>query len=764
MCIHFRYVARSLRAVSIACCALAATWSQAADEAKPADEGPKITYAEHIQPILREHCLICHNQNETKGGLALDNYAAVMEGGSSGEVVFAGDLDSSRLWALVNRDEQPYMPPNQDRIADAKLDLLKRWIEQGALQDVGSKVAVKKKATLALSGPVSTGRPEAPAMPEGLWKQPVVYTSHPGAVTALAASPWAPLVAVAGQKQVALYHADNGQLLGILPFPEGVPYVVRFSRDGSLLLAAGGRGAHSGCAVLFDVKTGRRMAKVGDELDAVLAADVSPDLARIALSGPQRLIRIYATDTGEKVHEIKKHTDWVYAIAYSPDGVLLATADRANGLFVWEADTARQYLDLRGHTGAVSGLAWRPDSNVLASCSNDGTVKLWEMVEGKNVKNWNAHGGGVQRVEYTHDGRLATVGRDNTAKLWDGEGKQLRQFPGFPEPALRVAFTRDGNRVVAGDWSGQVQMWEAADGKVVCSLAPNPPTLAMIVEAAQAKFNAAQAAAQQAQAELATIQTAATEKAASVQATAAQAESAATAAQQADAARQAAEQAVQTAANALKTATEALATARTANTQAAQAATKAAKLLEEKTATAKAAADKVAQSAAEDQGPAKQAAEAAEAERSQAAEAASQQAAAAKQATDAMNGAAAALQQAQVAKQSADRDLTAKTAAAKAAADRVKVHKTNAERMAAEKAEMEKQLAAKQEPAAAAQKELDAAKTERDQAVADKTAFDQAAAKARQAEPAAPEGGDLEAAEQAAADRQAFLDAYGQGM
>jgi WD40 repeat protein len=499
-----------VRGVALSGLALVAAWTHAADEAKPADDGPKITYAEHVQPILREHCLICHNQNETKGGLALDNYAAVMEGGSSGEIVFAGDLDSSRLWALVNHDEQPYMPPNQNRIADAKLDLLKRWIEDGALQDAGSKATVKKKASMALSGPVSTGRPENPAMPEGLWKQPVLYTTHPGAVTALAASPWAPVVAVAGQKQVALYHSDSGQLLGILPFPEGLPYVVRFSRDGSLLLAAGGRGAHSGCAVLFDVKTGRRVAKVGDELDAVLAADVSPDHARIALSGPQRLIRIFATDTGEKLYEIKKHTDWVYAIAYSPDGVLLATADRANGIFVWEADTARQYLDLRGHTGAVCGLAWRPDSNVLASCSQDGTVKLWEMVEGKTVKSWPAHGGGAQSVEYTHDGRLATVGRDKTAKLWDGEGKPLRQFPGFPEPALKVAFTHDGNRVVAGDWSGQVSMWEAADGNLVGSPVPNPPTLAMIVEAAQAKHNAAQAAAQQAQAEWAALQTAAT--------------------------------------------------------------------------------------------------------------------------------------------------------------------------------------------------------------------------------------------------------------
>lgn len=508
---------------SLTCLTLAAACASAADEAKPAGDGPKITYADHVQAIFREHCLICHNQNEKKSGLALDTYAAAMEGGSSGEVVFAGDLDSSRLWALVNHDEQPYMPPNQNRIADAKVDLIKRWIEGGALENAGAKAAVKKTSSMALLGPVSTGRPANPVMPAGLLKQPLVYSSQPGAVAALASSPWAPVVAVAGEKQIVLYNSDSGRLLGVLPFPEGVPYVLRFSRDGALLLAAGGRGAHSGCAVLFDLKTGNRVTKVGDELDAVLAADVSPDRSLIALSGPQRLIRIYSTETAEKLFEIKKHTDWVYAIEFSPDGVLLATADRANGLFVWEADTARQYLDLRGHTGAVCDLAWRPDSNVLATCSMDGTVKLWEMTEGKTIKSWTAHGGGAQCVEYTHDGRLATAGRDNTAKIWDGDGKQLLQFPAFPEPALEVTFTHDGRRVVAGDWSGQIHMWEAADGKPVADLPRNPPTLAMVLATAQAKFTAAQAAALKAQAELAAAQQAAAEKAQAAQAAAGQA-------------------------------------------------------------------------------------------------------------------------------------------------------------------------------------------------------------------------------------------------
>ena len=34
-----------------------------------------------------------------------------------------------------------------------------------------------------------------------------------GPVTAIACSPWAPLIAVAGQKQIVLFHSDTGEVL-----------------------------------------------------------------------------------------------------------------------------------------------------------------------------------------------------------------------------------------------------------------------------------------------------------------------------------------------------------------------------------------------------------------------------------------------------------------------------------------------------------------------------------------------------------------------
>jgi WD40 repeat protein len=483
-----------------------ATLSAAQDKSQEA----AVNYDEHVRPILREHCFTCHNQNDAKSGLALDSYASLIEGGSSGEVVFEDDLDSSRLWTLVSHQEEPVMPPGQDKLADAKLDVIRKWIELGMPQNSGSKMKTKKKSLSLAIQPV-TGKPEGPAaMPEGLSRDVVVYTERPAAVSAIAASPWAPLVAIAGQQQVLLYHSDSGQLLGVLPFPEGIAYTLRFSRDGSKLLVGGGRGGYAGCAALYDVRTGERLVKVGDELDAVLAADVNPELTRVALGGPGRVVRIFSTETGEMLHEINKHTDWIYAVRYSPDGVLLATADRSNGLFVWEADTAREYLDLRGHGAAVTDVAWRDDSNVLASSSLDGTVRLWEMNDGKQIGRANAHGGGVQAIGFAHDGRVVSAGRDRTAKLWDAGLKPLKTFPAFAEASLKVAITHDGKRVVAGDWAGQIRMWEAADAKPVAELASNPPTLAMRIAELQQQLKAANEVAATSAAELQSLQQRAT--------------------------------------------------------------------------------------------------------------------------------------------------------------------------------------------------------------------------------------------------------------
>lgn len=467
-----------------------------------AQDAAKITYDDHIKPIFREHCSSCHNNNAKKGGLSLESYQATMAGGSSGEVLVAGDLDASRLYALTAHKEQPTMPPMQDKIAQAKIDLLKTWVEQGMPENSGSAIR-KPMANAAAISVAAAGRPEGPPpMPASVLKQTPLYTAKASSISALGAAPWSPLIAVGGQRQVSLYHSVTGQLMGILPFPEGEPQSITFSRDGKLILIGGGRHSVDGYAVLCDLATGNRIAKVGDELDIVMAADISDDNRLIALAGPQKMVRVYDTLTGERKWEQKKHTDWIYAVRFSPDGLLLATADRAAGLVIWESATGKMYADLQGHKNEIRSLAWRPDSGAVVSASLDGTLKMWDMNESKLLKSWDAHPGGAAAIAIANDGVMVSTGKDRKVKVWDAAGNAAGEMPALEEAGQEVAITVDSQHVVSGDWLGNVRVWLRADPKDEKRLAANPVTLEMSIAANKERHVQLAAAAQAAVAEL----------------------------------------------------------------------------------------------------------------------------------------------------------------------------------------------------------------------------------------------------------------------
>lgn len=450
----------------------------------------KVTFQDHILPLVESHCGKCHNPDKKKGDLDLSSYSGAMKGGGSGQVVVSGNPDSSKLWRSITHAEEPTMPPNKPRLPDKELDVFKKWIAGGLLETSGSKaVAASKPAVDFAPQSAAVGKPDGPApMPERLSIESTVHTPRAYAVVGLAASPWAPLVALTGQKQILLYHTDTLELLGILPFNEGFAADLKFSRNGKLLLAGGGRGGKFGRVVLWNIVTGEKLGVFGEEFDTVLSADISPDQSKIALGGPGRLVKIHSTQSGEMLHKIKKHTDWVTAIAFSPNGEFLASADRNGGVSVWDPDNAQEIFTLAGHKGSVTALSWRGDSKLLASSSEDGAIKIWEMQDGKQARTWNGHTGGALFVSYTHDGRLVSAGRDKQVIAWEATGSKVRGFTAFTNIALRAVFSHDGARVIGSDFNGRVVMWNAKDGKRVGDLDANPPPLAARLAAAEKRL------------------------------------------------------------------------------------------------------------------------------------------------------------------------------------------------------------------------------------------------------------------------------------
>src|SRR5690349_17241544 len=71
------------------------------------------SYARQVRPFLARYCLSCHNATKLEGGLDLESYKTLREGGAHGEVVVPGKADDSRLVLMVEGKRKPTMPPKK---------------------------------------------------------------------------------------------------------------------------------------------------------------------------------------------------------------------------------------------------------------------------------------------------------------------------------------------------------------------------------------------------------------------------------------------------------------------------------------------------------------------------------------------------------------------------------------------------------------------------------------------------------------------------
>lgn len=443
-----------------------------------ADEGTgktaPVTFNDHVKPILRQHCLKCHGNDEQEAGLNLQAYAALMRGASSGPVVVAGRASQSVLFrAITNPDADARMPPNSPALPDDKVAVLRKWINTGLRETASSKsLAAERDLTFHPTAGSGTRPLGEPAMPTNLAEVKGSWGIRPLPVVAMDTSPWAPVTAAAGQDHVRLLNTTTKGELGRLSFPEGIPNVIRFSRDGSILMVAGGRPVERGLAVLFDVATGNRLAEIGDETDAVLAADLSPDQALLALGGSGRTVKVYSTTDGKLRYKLSKHTDWVTAIAFSPDGSRLVSGDRAGAIHLWDAESGGIQLNFREHKAAVRSVDWRNDSKLLASAGADGKIVWWDVEDGfPAVTRLNAHppsqkpgsygrpANGILSCRFGPQGQLVTTGRDRTVRIWDASGDLKQSFSLNKGTPVCGVFTHDGQQVISGGSDGQIRFW-----------------------------------------------------------------------------------------------------------------------------------------------------------------------------------------------------------------------------------------------------------------------------------------------------------------
>ena len=112
----------------------------------------KVDFVKEIHPILEQQCVKCHGAEKQKGKLRLDSLAAGLKGGKGGPALVPGDSAKSDLFHRVTlpKSDDDFMPSEGEPLPKAQLDLLKKWIEEGAVwPEMAAKETPKASAIAA---------------------------------------------------------------------------------------------------------------------------------------------------------------------------------------------------------------------------------------------------------------------------------------------------------------------------------------------------------------------------------------------------------------------------------------------------------------------------------------------------------------------------------------------------------------------------------------------------------------------------------------
>lgn len=226
-----------------------------------------VSFKRDIAPLLLNNCLACHGPKKAEGGYRIDTFErATAAGDSTQPALLAGKLEESEAFRrITSSDKAERMPLDGDPLPAEQVDLLKRWLTEGATFD-----GPDPKAALASYIPPPT-HPAAPEAYRGTLP-----------ITAIEFSPDGSQLVVGGYHELLFYNPVDGALLRRLPNVGQRTYAIRYIPDGQLLAVACGAPGRLGEVRIFKPDTGELVRVLGMTSDVVFDCAFSPQGDRLA--------------------------------------------------------------------------------------------------------------------------------------------------------------------------------------------------------------------------------------------------------------------------------------------------------------------------------------------------------------------------------------------------------------------------------------------------------------------------------------------------
>ena len=216
----------------------------------------------------------------------------------------------------------------------------------------------------------------------------------------------------------------------------------------------------------------RRMIHLGGQ--PVRALSQSPDGKMLAAGFSDGQIWLIDEPSGKpKRTSWNAHSGEVTALDFSSDGKRLFSTGTDKLLRAWNVDADASLgqaigTPIAGHTTAIRSLTTSPDGKLMATGSDDGVIMLWDQQTGELAgPPLREHQRAVMALRFGPDGKqLLSGGDDQTVRLWDARTARRQQvLLGAPNTVRAVALI--GKLAAAGDWEGNVLLWDVTTGKPI---------------------------------------------------------------------------------------------------------------------------------------------------------------------------------------------------------------------------------------------------------------------------------------------------------
>ncbi|MGL6338588.1 MAG: AAA-like domain-containing protein, partial [Waterburya sp.] len=292
------------------------------------------------------------------------------------------------------------------------------------------------------------------------------FTAHQLPIRGIDFSPDGQYLVTGGDDLVAKIWTKDGKLSKTLSGYDAPVTAVKYAPDGKIIATSSWDNS-----VKLWHPDGTLHSNLQGHQARVWGLDWSPNGDYLATAGWDNVVKLWKI-TDPLVHTFYGHEATVLGLAFQPQGQYIASASDDRTVKLWRRDGTIA-TNFRQHSGETYKVAFSPDGKLVASTSLDRTVKLWRT-DGTLVNNTIKHDAPVSDVVFTADGQtLVSAGFDQKLKLWQLKqtNNQVTVIPKLTIPAHQAIITDadinpQNNLIASVSHDRHLKLWNF-QGKII---------------------------------------------------------------------------------------------------------------------------------------------------------------------------------------------------------------------------------------------------------------------------------------------------------